>query len=323
MTNDSVSSSNGTVADDVDIGPEAQAAYHWYLLAVNAILIGPTVIGNSLIILALVRFRRLRAIKSYILIGNLAVSDLCVGVLTMPMEIAFQLSENLAKSITFCTIHYCFIYMFIGLSVVNLFLLSLERFDAILSPFIHDRRFTRRRIYVTIAITWVVMVVFGFTPLFLIEEIDSEHFQCRMSDVFPWVYRKVFNCILLLCLLLSTAFYVYVVKVATKSLEGLKHSDNVVRQRQMKKDLRHTRNMLLITGLFIVFWTPFCVVSIVPNPSQTLLFVRNWFASLGAINSSINWIVYGARCKKFRAAFLSILNCKCIKKEYNLPPSLS
>ena len=312
-------------SDDEFVGPISEGSspflkvYHWYFFAFNVVFMGPTIIGNSLILISLIRFRRLRLIRAYILVGNLALSDLLVGLVAMPMDIAFLVTDKFTNSIPFCTAHMSSIYTFIGLSVVNLFLLSMERFDAIVSPFEHDRRFTKSRIYVCIAFTWIFMILFGFLPFVTMKNIDREHFQCRMKQVFPLVYRKLFLSIVLLSLVLSTVFFLYIVRVATRNIAGFNRTDSLLQHRRMKKDLRHTRSMLIITGLFIAFWGPFCVVSLVPDPSNTVLLVRNWLSSLGVINSCINWMVYGVRCKKFRAAFISILKCSCVQKDYKLP----
>lgn len=299
----------------------ARKAYHWYFFAVSCVFIFPTIIGNSLILITLLRFQSLRKNKAYILVGNLALSDLLVGLVAMPMDMLPFLFEELSHSVTFCTVQLSFIYTLMGLSVVNLFLLSLERFDSVVYPFEHGRRFTSNRIYVTIVCTWILMALFGFLPTYFMKDIKLtlKTFQCRTRTVFPVLYRKLFHSIVLLCLFLCTVFFVVVVRIATSAMNGFRAVDCGMRRRQLKKDLRHTRNMLIITGLFIGFWAPFCVVSLIPNPSETVLFVRQWLSSFGVINSCLNWVVYGVRCQKFRAAFLGVLNCKCTHPEYKLP----
>ena len=52
---------------------------------VDAVMFLPTVFGNILILLSIVRFRRLRT-KIHILIGHLAVNDLLVGATLLPLE---------------------------------------------------------------------------------------------------------------------------------------------------------------------------------------------------------------------------------------------
>lgn len=53
--------------------------YRLWFLIFDCLLLVPTITGNLMILIALRRYRTLRKIKGFILIGNLAVSDLLVG----------------------------------------------------------------------------------------------------------------------------------------------------------------------------------------------------------------------------------------------------
>ncbi|KAH3872970.1 hypothetical protein DPMN_036194 [Dreissena polymorpha] len=67
-------------------------AYYWYLFATTVLLKIPTVCGNALILMYFARFRRLRREKPFILVCNLALADLLVGLVALPMEIASKTS---------------------------------------------------------------------------------------------------------------------------------------------------------------------------------------------------------------------------------------
>ena len=299
-------------------------AYKLWFFIIDVILILPTILGNSLILISLIRYKSLRKTKAFILIGNLAVSDLLVGLVVIPMDIYLLLTDYLSNNRTYCLYYYCLIYTLITASVLNLFLLSVERFHAIIRPFQHNLRFTARRVYLIICITWLLVILFGSLPLLGWKtDVSDEKIICRSTVLFTKAYRIIANAIIVTALTISFAFFIVVIKIAlnkTKETE-LKLADltdlgsNEINGRTtLRRDIRHTRLMVLVSGLFIICWGPYCIISLVPNVSDVVSFVRNWLSSLGLINSCLNWVVYGARNKRFRAAFKSILTCSCRRR---------
>ncbi|XP_052775575.1 trace amine-associated receptor 13c-like [Mya arenaria] len=297
-------------------------AYNLYFLIVSAILILPTVIGNLLILISLVRFSRLRRVKAYILVGNLALADLLVGLIALPMDLLSLSSARFSQSVEFCYWHVCFMFTYVGMSVVNLFVLSLERFHAIVYPFQHGKRFTKHRLYILMACTWLSMGLFGFSPLYTtLPEVEENSFDCRTNEILPSGFTITFNAIMLTALVGSTVFFVIVVRIARHTITRFKTVESSTDHQRIRREIRHTRNMVIISGLFIIFWGPYCIISFIPGGphNHRLMLAKSWISSLGVINCCINWLVYGVRSATFRAAFLSILSCKCTRKHFNLP----
>lgn len=294
----------------------------WYFI-IDIILIFPTILGNTLIIVSLIRYKNLRKTKAFILIGNLAVSDLLVGLILIPMDLLLLLRSSVSRHTAFCLWYYCMIYTLITASVLNLFLLSLERFHAIVRPFQHSSRFTAKRIYRIILLTWIFVVTIGLVPIVLPSSggmSDVEVLTCRNTVLLDNDYQLVMNTIIIAALGTSFAFFIVVMRIALlkskqKTLKSVESSDsNNGSRHNLRRDIRHTRIMIIVSGIFIICWSPYCVISLIPSNSELIAFIKNWLASLGLINSCLNWIVYGARNKRFRAAFKSILSCTCRKR---------
>ncbi|KAL4240324.1 hypothetical protein ACF0H5_001115 [Mactra antiquata] len=289
----------------------------WYFIGINVIFCLPTFFGNLLIIISLVRFPKLLRVRAYILIGNLAVSDLFIGLIVLPLDLCLTVSDAASSSVELCLWYYCLLYTFVGLSVINLFILSLERFSALVGPFRHYSRFTVKRIYIIILFTWFIGVVIGCLPLFGLHADVPEHFYCTSSHLMLPMYKRVVLSVFILASLVNAIMFLIVVKIAVNKLKTLPSSRST--KHKLRKEIRHTRIMLIITGLFIVFWTPFGITTFIPGESLTLYMVKDMTVSFGFINSCLNWIVYGFRCRKFRIAFKSIVYCSCLQKDYKLP----
>ncbi|KAH3871871.1 hypothetical protein DPMN_035086 [Dreissena polymorpha] len=303
-----------------------QRIYYWYFYVIAVVLVIPTVCGNSLILISLARFSRLRRQKALLLIGNLAVADLFVGLVALPMEIVSLTSDRYSRSPQFCFWEVCVIYTNICASVVNLFLLSLERFDAILYPFQHHVRFTKRRLYIAMASLWIIIVSFGLSPIIAkLPNVDKENFECYVSKVLYRGFIIAFHAVIILCLVASTIFFLVIAQIARKAIRRFQNVETSIDHQRMRREIRHTRNMLIVSGMFIVFWGPYCFVSLIPDSVSGggLRMAKDWLSTLGLINSCLNWIVYGIRCSSFRSAFKSIVTCDCTGKKFKLPFSLT
>ena len=313
-----------------DLSNSLYIAYKLWFFVIDVVLILPTIFGNSLILISLIRFKILRKTKAFILIGNLAVSDLLVGLVVIPMDI-FLLSTNyFSNDRTYCVWYYCIIYTLVMASVLNLLLLSFERFHAIVRPFQHNLRFTTKRVHIAMGVTWILVTTIGSLPhLGWTSDVMDDAMICRSSLLFTHSYRILVNGIIVVSLTICFVFFIVVIRIALEKTKetnktnvymtdisdpnGNRHDSNV--RTTLRRDIRHTRLMVLVSGLFIICWGPYCIVSLIPDFSPTLSFARNWLSSLGLINSCLNWIVYGARNKRFRAAFKNILTCSCTRQD--------
>ena len=309
----------------------------WYFI-IDVILILPTLFGNSLIIISLIRFKSLRKMKAFILIGNLAVSDLLVGCVVIPLDLVLILSPIDSNKRTLCMWFYCAVYTLATASVLNLLLLSLERYHAIIKPFQHNATFTNKRIYYCIGIIWILVLIIGSIPRLVWGEMMNDiNGSCRNNIVFDSTYKMAVNTLIITALVTSFVLFIVVTRIAisksqTHSLNVMGDAnavndgaDNVkLGQHSLRRDIRHTRLMIIISGTFVICWAPYCIASVIPSQKAEVALVRNCLASLGFINSCLNWIIYAARNSKFRAAFKSILNCSCRQRgEINIVSSTS
>ena len=289
------------------------APYKIWFLILDFILLLPTLFGNILILIALTQYNVLRKIKGYILIGNLAVSDLLVGLVFLPMDIALHLIENLLDNGTYCLCYYSVLYTLVTASVLNLLLLSVERCHAIIRPFRHASRFTTQRVSILISATWIFVLILGSLPLFGWRSYTVESdIVCRKSLIFTGTYQKIINAILIAALTVCFICFIAVIRIAIGKANETKAcniKDVYVSGPSLRRDINYSKMLLLISGIFIVCWGPFYIMSLIPYSSVTMLYITNLLASLGLVNSCLNWVVYGVRNRKFRAAFKDILRC--------------
>uniref|UniRef100_A0A3Q4HIA3 D(1B) dopamine receptor n=1 Tax=Neolamprologus brichardi TaxID=32507 RepID=A0A3Q4HIA3_NEOBR len=131
---------------------------------VLALLIIWTLLGNFTVCAAVYRYRHLRAKVTNVFIVSLALSDLLVAVLVMPWKAVAEVAGfwpfgGFCKTWLACDI------MCSTASILNLCVISVDRYWAISNPFRYERSMNRRVASVIIGVTWTVSVVISFVPV--------------------------------------------------------------------------------------------------------------------------------------------------------------
>lgn len=124
-----------------------------------------TVFGNSLVILAVIRERYLHTSTNYF-IGSLAVADCLVGLVVMPFSALYEVLDNTWFFGTdWCDIWRSLDVLFSTASILNLCVISLDRYWAITDPFSYPMRMTRRRAMLLIFAVWVCSSAISFPAI--------------------------------------------------------------------------------------------------------------------------------------------------------------
>ncbi|KAG7229570.1 hypothetical protein INR49_012585 [Caranx melampygus] len=129
-----------------------------------SLLILWTLLGNILVCSAVLRFRHLRTKVTNIFIVSLALSDLFVAILVMPWKAVAEVAGYWPFG-TFCNVWVAFDIMCSTASILNLCIISVDRYWAISSPFRYERKMTQRVAFVMISITWTLSVLISFIPV--------------------------------------------------------------------------------------------------------------------------------------------------------------
>lgn len=129
-----------------------------------SLLILWTLLGNILVCTAVLRFRHLRTKVTNIFIVSLALSDLFVAVLVMPWKAVAEVAGYWPFG-PFCDVWVAFDIMCSTASILNLCIISVDRYWAISSPFRYERKMTQRVAFVMISVTWTLSVLISFIPV--------------------------------------------------------------------------------------------------------------------------------------------------------------
>lgn len=151
-----------------------EPGHYWWTTAEKSVLaatLGIVIVfgicGNVLVIVAIVRFKRLRRSVNSYLILNLAIADFLTAFLLMPYHLATVLDLSIISGNgMLCKIGGILSYPFYICSTVTLVMLAIERHIAVSDPLRYLSRVTIRTILIMICFAWSQAIFFSL--LFLI-----------------------------------------------------------------------------------------------------------------------------------------------------------
>ncbi|XP_071946696.1 alpha-2C adrenergic receptor-like [Antedon mediterranea] len=174
---------NITLNND-DIDTTNHKSYQIILPAVAVtIVIIAIIFGNSLVCIAIWKIRSLKGIQNWFLF-SLAISDLMVGVLIMPFGIVNKLLGTWVFGSIWCQAWKCLDVNACSASILNLCLISVDRYFSIIKAVKYTRWRNAFRAKVMIASVWILSALISLPPLFGWQgnNDDEGSAVCRLSD---------------------------------------------------------------------------------------------------------------------------------------------
>jgi hypothetical protein len=122
------------------------------------------VIGNMLVIIAIATEKSLKNLQNWF-IASLAVADFFVGLLIMPFSLANELMGYWIFGSVWCSIHSAMDVMLCTSSIMNICLISLDRYWSITQAVDYLKKRTPARAAVMIGMVWVLSALISIPPL--------------------------------------------------------------------------------------------------------------------------------------------------------------
>ncbi|XP_071811197.1 histamine H4 receptor-like [Apostichopus japonicus] len=199
-------------------------------LTAFVVLLVLTVLGNGLTILAYTNDINLRKIPFNFFILNLAISDLLVGVITIPAYIYYGIlvPNNNYTSNAYIDVIVSMITPFpIFLSVFIVILMTFDRLRMVFDPIKYKMRSSNKRISKQMIVIWIVSSLYIFLVLilpYLITEPMNEELPIYVSSY----SIIIFNFLLpLTCLLLMNVVFVLKLSRRMAALGQVRERSNV------------------------------------------------------------------------------------------------
>ncbi|XP_058471517.1 5-hydroxytryptamine receptor 1D [Solea solea] len=135
------------------------------LSALLALVTLATVLSNAFVIATIFLTRKLHTPANF-LIGSLAVTDLLVSILVMPISIVYTVSKTWSLGQIVCDIWLSSDITFCTASILHLCVIALDRYWAITAALEYSKRRTMRRAGIMVGVVWVISISISMPPLF-------------------------------------------------------------------------------------------------------------------------------------------------------------
>lgn len=161
---------NETARNDTNAGyPDLKSPYSLWQAIVIVVLLGiviiGTILGNILVCTAVAIVKKLQT-PSNLLIVSLAVSDLLVAILVMPFAASYEVLGRWVLGQIFCDTWTSLDVMLCTASILNLCMISVDRYFVITRPFQYAMKRTPKRMALMITCVWLSSALISIPPLF-------------------------------------------------------------------------------------------------------------------------------------------------------------
>nr|XP_060627486.1 trace amine-associated receptor 4-like [Anolis sagrei ordinatus] len=305
------------------------------------VLIVGIILGNLLSLLVFLHIKQFRTSQGY-LRASLSLADLAVGLIVVPYSIyreVSRLSSGMKQKSNQSEQLACFITgpIFAGctfVSIITIFLLSVERTIAVLKPLQRKAVITKRRTIWFIAASWAIGICLAVLPLISTPDITFQYNSCsKMCNYFfppDKLPQSHWNIMLLYPVfdfsLLTGTFAVNAVTFIAlhqyskirKQLGGEPQSGNQL----SFSDITAAKTIGLLTIAYYISFLPvavFVVGSVVGYPWCQFSFYAFWILTS---NSCWNVAIYSVWDPKFRRGVRELFS-KQVLLSASQPPSHS
>ncbi|XP_023245106.1 uncharacterized protein LOC106639275 [Copidosoma floridanum] len=221
-----------------------------------------TVGGNSFILAAFYRYKRLRTASNCLLV-SLAISDFGVGVV-MPFGTYLELADGSGgPSSGLCVVPYCVLITLCSVSVLVTVAIAVDRLTSLAQPLRYKNIITHSSIEKYIAVFWAYATVVGLSPLMYpkVAGADAQAYSgsCRFNGVIkPPVRVFLFLAVWAPSALILIGCYVYVYLVARAHARAIYTVELSFRNQTQTLALpRYGQTLAVTVGAFFILWLPF------------------------------------------------------------------
>ena len=284
------------------------------------------VIGNFLVIVAILWNRKLRTVYNFLFL-NLAAADMLQGAIAMPLRLADQLNQTDNRPLIPCLVVIPLTVFLFGASNFNPTLISLDRYLALTRPFLYPTFAEPRKVAFTIAVSWGLIFIIAFLPVMGWGDAETAKVAdiCLYSTTLSKEYLLMLFSIVNLAVIVVLTFTNYFILQTTRKqirqlnvinshgsiltevssntivpIRSFADSDTTDTRARLprpggSKERRATKIVLIIVGIIVLLTTPITVIDIISLlgcPTCTPLTVIKVTVFMAYANACVNVFIY-------------------------------
>ncbi|CAI4230850.1 unnamed protein product [Auanema sp. JU1783] len=341
---------NITVAKDEEVTEGHPLSFYLIIIA-GVTLSTMTNIGNIMVMLSFKIDRNLQSVTNYFLF-SLAVADMSIGLISIPFMTYYTAVGSWNIGYTACQFWLCMDYLMSNASVMNLVLISIDRYFSVTRPLTYRPKRTKNKALMMIASTYIISALLWPPWIIGWPYIDGKFTEpdgscyIQFLETSPIITFITACCAFYIPILVMTFLYMRVYAVAkrrtkvfgttfkeSKKITGgqsvkstgnqsdvvTTHQDDgeVEKKRKARRpENKAARTLLAITLAFFITWLPYDILVLWEhfNPHSTPAWLWSFSYALCYVNSTLNPICYALGNPRYRKTYLQIIKCQWGKR---------
>jgi len=301
-------------------------------ILITIIVVG--IIGNVIVIAGILYTPSLRVQVTSHFIVSLAVADILIPSLVLPFRVMIELHNgDFCLSEIACKIVVFLSTFFDVASITNIFMISIDRFTAIVLPLSYTRIMSEKRVTSLITMVWLYSAIWAGLGFFdwryphksSIKLSRVNPYRCNNDNMYYFivVYVTVFIVPLIaigfMYLVILNAAMKQIRTIGTLEIDERENAKKSARRRRMKH-LQSMKSVSCVYGAFLVCWLPNCVITIhsslngmwwrsfrEKHSTEFYVLYYTFAQILPPLNCALNPFIYTLLHRNFRTAFKAAL----------------
>eukprot|EP00111_Clytia_hemisphaerica_P000944 TCONS_00002756-protein len=310
-------------------------------VTILSLLMLTSLLGNGLTIIATLTNQKLRSITG-LLICNLAVSDLLISGINLPIRICQYFGINWsAGGISECRVSVAMTLFLFTASNTNLLLITADRYLGVTKPIKYRQKMNIKILRVVIAIGWFYSFIISVFPYFIVggkTDANDSVAVCTFQTVFTPAYILFIEFgTFFVPFFVMVGMYIKIIhKLVAPTRIGI-GSDNTNRNSVARcthkehrrksvggKTMTYRQEKKLAKGVFVILSVysisliPIVIMEIIDviNQSPIIPLIAIKIAiTIVYLNAAVNTPIYALSSEKHREAFAKLLRIRAIDRE--------
>uniref|UniRef100_A0A1I8EJP0 G_PROTEIN_RECEP_F1_2 domain-containing protein n=1 Tax=Wuchereria bancrofti TaxID=6293 RepID=A0A1I8EJP0_WUCBA len=278
-------------------------------------IIVATLVGNLLVIMAVLLVRKLKIQPANYLFVSMAFADFCVGLFVMPIALIDLLTDRWILGGVVCRFWTSADLTLCTASIVNLCMISVDRYCAVSQPLRYAAQRTRQRIFCYVIIVWILSLIVSISPL-VIWPAKSTEGKCQViqNPVYQ-IYATMIAFYGPTCIMIILYAKIWLAakrlserdRLLTVGTNGSVHTNKF----HEKSEGKARKTLGIMMSVFVICWLPFFLLALLKSqgflPPNWLDHLALW---LGYSNSLMNPLIYCKHNREFRIPIREMLCCR-------------
>ncbi|XP_026852737.2 trace amine-associated receptor 13c-like [Electrophorus electricus] len=281
-----------------------------------------TLFFNLLVIISISHFKQLHT-PTNLLVLSLAVADLLVGLILMPVKIMDLIDNCWYLGKMACAVVLVINFFSLAASLCSMTLIAVDRYIAVNDPLIYSTKITVCKTSVFIIFGWLFCLLYVFVFLYFNDHLLPSqiiircHGECVLYVKYPWMIVDLIVMFITPCSIILI-LYSFIFNVARRQTQAVRSVLNSTSNRQGIKvsnasETKAAKTLGIVVCVYLACWIPFYLSSLSVESMSSLSLVWTVFGWLAYINSSINPLIYAIFYPWFRTSAKYIVTCRTLE----------